>query len=370
MKPKTLILMVVAVVCGLGASYMTSRLLAERSMEEEQPQVMVLVAKKNLDMGQPLKNPKEIFTKKAFILGEEPKNAIKEYDELKERVLKRSLREGDFVSKGDLLDRDQVGISARLPKGMRAIGLRVNMEAIAGGFASLPHSRVDIISTFRRGDDKNSFSQVLLQNVLVLAADTNPHRDENNRAMPASVVTVALKPEDVLKVKTADTIGTLSLMLRKFNDNAKVDIPKVTVEQVMTNTAGKNDEILPSGEDDGGDGGPVIANLDLPKLPDEAVAPPQPLGRVHRIRVIDGGRVRYQEYLLDNDNQVIYQGDVVRSDPRNDRKEEEAAPPEPKLPEPTGDPRLPEAETKPQPKQPTPEPKRPAFGRPEKGTNS
>ena len=30
MKPKTLILMVVAVTCGLGASYMTSRLLAER----------------------------------------------------------------------------------------------------------------------------------------------------------------------------------------------------------------------------------------------------------------------------------------------------------------------------------------------------
>ena len=29
MKPKTLILMVVAVTCGLGASYMTSRLLAK-----------------------------------------------------------------------------------------------------------------------------------------------------------------------------------------------------------------------------------------------------------------------------------------------------------------------------------------------------
>ena len=30
MKPKTMILMVVAVVCGLGASYMTSKLLADR----------------------------------------------------------------------------------------------------------------------------------------------------------------------------------------------------------------------------------------------------------------------------------------------------------------------------------------------------
>ena len=48
MKPKTMILMVVAIVCGLGASYMTSRLLAERgeAPAAEQKKVTVLVAKK------------------------------------------------------------------------------------------------------------------------------------------------------------------------------------------------------------------------------------------------------------------------------------------------------------------------------------
>ena len=44
MKPKTLILMVVAVSCGLGASYMTSRLLADREQDVEK--VAVLIAKK------------------------------------------------------------------------------------------------------------------------------------------------------------------------------------------------------------------------------------------------------------------------------------------------------------------------------------
>ena len=43
MKPKTLILMVVAVTCGLGASYMTSRLLAERQPEDTE-KVKILVA--------------------------------------------------------------------------------------------------------------------------------------------------------------------------------------------------------------------------------------------------------------------------------------------------------------------------------------
>ena len=44
MKPKTMVLILAAVACGLGASFMTSRLLSERQSDEEK--VDVLVAKK------------------------------------------------------------------------------------------------------------------------------------------------------------------------------------------------------------------------------------------------------------------------------------------------------------------------------------
>ena len=61
MKPKTMILMVVAIGCGLGASYMTSRLLAERGQHQEIRTVTVMVAKKNLEMGTSLKTAAELF---------------------------------------------------------------------------------------------------------------------------------------------------------------------------------------------------------------------------------------------------------------------------------------------------------------------
>ena len=51
MKSKTLILLVVAIVCGLAASYMTSQLLAERNNtgpEQTEEKIQILVAKKNL----------------------------------------------------------------------------------------------------------------------------------------------------------------------------------------------------------------------------------------------------------------------------------------------------------------------------------
>ncbi len=329
MKPKTLILMVVAITCGLGASYMTSRLLAERQPEETE-KVDVLVARKNLDMGLALKNVPELFEIKKFTKGEEPKDAISVEDQLKGRVLKRSLRPGDFVTGGDLLDHNQVGIAAMMAQGYRAIGINVNLASIAGGFAALPHSRVDIISTVRRGSDKDSFSQVLLENVLVLAADTNTVRDENGRAMPANVVTVALKPEDVVKVNLAKELGPLSLVLRKFNDQTKVGNSKVTVEQMLTGNEKKDEEVVegtstPSKVDVAPITKPVQVAKVEPKVETPKVETPREEPQVVEVkesdndlvkmRIIEGDKERYQEYLLNKKTGQVASPEVTRSEP-------------------------------------------------------
>lgn len=332
MKPKTLILMVVAVTCGLGASYMTSRLLAQRSQGlPETESVQVLVAAKNLEMGVALKNVEEAFVVKNYPKGEEPKDAIAKREDLKDRVLKRALRAGDFVRPDDLFDQNTPGLWVTLPAGHRAVGIRVNMEAIAGGFASLPHSRVDIIATIRRGSDKDSFSQVLLENVLVLAADTQMARDDQGRAMPANVVTVALKPEDVLKVNMAKELGPLSLVLRKFNDNTKTDIGKVTVEQILTGTSGQKD-VEPAN--------PTLVELpplrETPKVP--AVAQADPEGKVHRLRIIEGDRERSTEYLV-NDAFEVIRPRVDRSEPAPPRPAPPVADPAPKTEQETAPPR-------------------------------
>src|SRR5581483_7091151 len=242
MKPKTLILMAIAIVCGLGASYMTSRLLAERQSTDAE-KVKVLVARKNLNMGDSLKVPDEMFEEKEFLRGQEPRGAIDSFEALRNRILKRPLRGGDFVTNEDLFgEKDPVGIYGTLPPGFRAVGVRVDMEAIAGGFASLPMSRVDIISTVRRNDDKNSYSQILLEDVLVLAADTTTQRDGEGRAMPANVVTVAVKPEDALKLRLAGSMGPLSLVLRKINDSSKAKDDTLTVERMKSKSNSGDEE--------------------------------------------------------------------------------------------------------------------------------
>lgn len=314
MKPKTLILMVVAVTCGLGASYMTSRLLAERQPEESD-KIPILVAKKNLDMGVTIKKVEDMFEFKNFTKGDEPKNAIVDPKDLSTRVLKRSLRTGDFVTGDDLLSDKDGGISSLMAQGYRAIGIRVNIADIASGFASLPMSRVDIIWTMRRATDKDSTSRVLLENVLVLAADQQTIRVEGSGAMPANVVTVALKPEDALKVAMAREMGSLSMVLRKFNDHTKTEVTTVTVEELVTNSARRGDNEEGSWVETSNQP-PVNKGIDVPPLPPETKvieAKETPKGTLHRLHVIVGDTEKVIEYWLNEDGQAI-QHDVTRSE--------------------------------------------------------
>src|SRR5437588_11946903 len=102
MKSKTMILMVVAIGCGLAASYMTSRVIAERSDAAPEEKVAVLVAKQNLPMGTVIKDPERLFEEKQFIKGAEPKKAIRNYEQLKDKDHNKPLSAEQFVTREDL----------------------------------------------------------------------------------------------------------------------------------------------------------------------------------------------------------------------------------------------------------------------------
>jgi len=294
MKPKTMILMVVAVVCGLAASYMTSRLLAERSGPDDQKKVTILVARKNLERGVGIKSPHDMFQEKLVTEENAPQGFIASFDELKGRVLHRSLRKDDFVTGADLLNEKDTIMDNMLANGYQAVGIRVNVESIAGGFASLPLSRVDIYATVRRGDDKSSFTKLILQNVLVLAADTHINRpDDGKPAIVATTVTVALKPVDILKVNLVKEFGPLALALRKFGDTQKSELPKFSMEEFL-------------GEGKGSKETTEIAEV-LPKTGDKSLVPVPhgPKTRIHKVWVFNGSKQDLVEFTLDQNDEVV-----------------------------------------------------------------
>jgi pilus assembly protein CpaB len=317
MKPKTLILMFVAIGCGLVASYMTSRVIAERGEKDpvEQEKVAILVAKQNIPMAVLFKDPEKYFEEKQYVKGEEPKKAIKTFDLLKDKRLNKPLNAEQFVTEDDLDTREKEGLSARIQKGMRAHSIKVSVDSVAGGFI-LPGNRVDIVSVVRRSEAE-TFSKIILQNILVLGVDQNATRPEDKQNIVASTVTVEVKPEQSEKLSLANEQGTLRLILRAYGDDERVTTAGATPKGIQRGTE-------MNGESDVPDATPRTAALAPTKLPDIPAAPPV----VQTVKVEDKKPEPKPEPPKKH-VQVVYNGEVATRHEvvLSDGKSGEIAPP-------------------------------------------
>ncbi len=106
-------------------------------------------------------------------------------------------------------------LSATLRDGLKAVTVRVNDVDGVGGFV-LPGDHVDVSLT-RQVDKSNASSEVVLQNVRVLAID----QIADERTEKPSVVKAVTLEVDVVgaqKLSLAASVGSLSLMLRKAGE--------------------------------------------------------------------------------------------------------------------------------------------------------
>ncbi len=292
MKPKTMMLMVVAIGCGLGASYMTSRLLAERNAApQSEATVKVLVAKAKVAPWTPIKSPETFFELKDFPESVAPKKALKSFDEVKDQRLNKGIEEDKFVTTDDLLSKEQASLAGLMKPGERAIALRVNAEALAGGFI-FPSSRVDIVSTTRGGQE--SVSQIILQDVLVLAIETQATRDPNAAAMLGSTVTLAAKPEEALRLSLAASMGELRLVLRPLGETGIVKLPPTKAadlsKPLRDPNSGEEPPVVASAPPVPVNLPPVVAPKveDAPKVEEVAKVEPEEKRETHVMKIVQG----------------------------------------------------------------------------------
>src|SRR5262245_45307333 len=116
-------------------------------------------------------------------------------------------------------------LSAVIADGMRAVTIRVNDVDGVAGFV-LPGDRVDVALT--RQADRNNTSDVVLQNIKVLAIDQIADERTDKPAI-ARAVTLEVNAIDAQKVALAATVGNLSLMLRRAGEARAADTRRVTL---------------------------------------------------------------------------------------------------------------------------------------------
>ena len=109
-----------------------------------------------------------------------------------------------------------VGLTVKIPDGMRAISLRTDEIVGVAGFL-LPGTHVDVLVTLKppTGD---SITTTVLQNVEILTAGQKTEPDPEGKPATATVVTLLVKPEDAEKVDLASTQGIIHFVLRNGVD--------------------------------------------------------------------------------------------------------------------------------------------------------
>ncbi len=128
------------------------------------------------------------------------------------------LFEGEPLNKRRIVETGEAGfMAAVLPKGMRAISIRVSAETGAGGFI-LPNDRVDVLLTRKIGGDRD-ISDTVLTNVRVLAIDQQiKTTGDGGQVIVGKTATLELEPKQSEILALVESSGQLSLALRSLAD--------------------------------------------------------------------------------------------------------------------------------------------------------
>ncbi len=235
MEPRRIIIALVFAVALSGAAtyFLYSKL---RSQAASHPQSKaVVVTKQALEAGVVLKD--EDLTTIDYPVSLAPEGSFSKIDAevlghsliyplgIKEPVLKRELADPG----------SGIGLTIKIPTGMRATAVRANEIVGVGGFL-YPGSHVDVLCTIHPPGSASTLTQTILQNVEVLTSGPRTQADAQGKQEIVNVVTLLLSPEDSEKINLATSLGTIQFVLRNGADLAKANIKPASLEGLVSGT--------------------------------------------------------------------------------------------------------------------------------------
>lgn len=140
---------------------------------------------------------------------------------------KEPIMERDVAVEGSGL-----GLSVRIPPGMRATSVRSNEIVGVAGFL-YPGSHLDVLATVALPGSATAETQTILQDVEVLTAGEKIEPDPQGKPQTVNVVTLLLNSEDSQKLLLASTQGTIQFVLRNSSDQAKTPVSATSLNQLL-----------------------------------------------------------------------------------------------------------------------------------------
>ena len=246
MRTKSLVLLLLALGCGLIASIGISQVI-ERNRAGSGPAIEyeeVVVAAVDLKQGDKLKESSlEI---KPLIKGTVPEGAYRSIGE----ALKNTLKLRTLILKGEPIvaakfQNKEEDVTCFIPKGMRVLSIQADSTAAAGNLLN-PNDRVDVLLHVP-GNNQNQGAVVktILQNIKVFSVNDNTRavgdQGEQNLEKTTRYVTLLVTPEQSRVLTLAQNQGQIKLSLRgAFDEEITLENDKKDVGQVLAGNSGSD----------------------------------------------------------------------------------------------------------------------------------
>lgn len=235
MKPQTLIMLVVALGCGLAAMVMTQRFLTVPTVEKPKG-TEVVVAAVNIQPGTELNEtlvkmvewPNDVV----------PETALTDMKEVLGRSVRFPLGANEAITMAKLAAEGiGPGLEPIIEAGKRAMSVPIKTHESAAGFVT-PGSKVDIVM-ISRGNGADGKAKTILQNVRVIAVNhsiaDNP--EEASKGSVVEMVTFLLTLEEAESLALAQNTGAIQLILRNPLEEDFVKTKGVTRDELLRGTS-------------------------------------------------------------------------------------------------------------------------------------
>ena len=253
MRPKSLILLALALGCGLAASIGISRVMdanANRTVEVET--TPIYVALHNINRGDPI--GAEMGTLEEWPKDKAPQGCLTTLEDLEGRRPRATIFAGTPILEAQLLAQGETADPvANIPDGFRLSTISVNAEKSAAGLLS-PGDRVDVqlfMAANARAGVAVATTRVILQNIRVFAIEQAVQRSaesDEGKVIPKTV-SLLVTLEQASKIDLAQNLGELSLIPRNPNDETASQTVEVTIQDLLGGRSEKNDRVAEQNRD-------------------------------------------------------------------------------------------------------------------------
>jgi pilus assembly protein CpaB len=312
MKFKTIVLLAVAVGCGLVAMLGVQQLTKKGPAADEE-YAQVLFATTEITSGTLLDEANVSF--KRWPKDQVPEGSVTTAEQYENRSLRGNAVPGEMIMLAKLSEKGVWGASADIPEGMRVVTVAVDLTKSHSGLIQAG-DRVDVLVTYKARDESgmSTRTKTFLEAIKVFATDSRRASEvtRDGEEVKAKNISLLVTPEQANLVMLATNKGQIHLALRHKGDTT------------VANTAGVSESIFEGGDSltnvgdleselSGSDPAPTDVQSTLeaelnrqlappaePTVPTAEVAPPKNMWKIH---IYAGNTVRVEEVELPEDEQ-------------------------------------------------------------------